>query len=76
MDQSKSWWASKTIWASLVAFGCTLAGLFGVSVTGQEQAGLVEGLAGIGGLVSLVAAIYGRVTAKANIGGGSAKTGG
>ncbi len=68
MKDMKSFLASKTIWGVAIAVAPTVAGLFGMTVTGadaSEVAGHVDGIVtAAGGLL----AVYGRVTATKGIG--------
>lgn len=60
----KDWYKSKTVWASIVAFSATIAGVFGVKIAPEEQATLIEGISGATGAAALVVAIIGRRNAK------------
>ena len=53
MDEAKPWWASKTIWASVVGGGAALATAFGFHVLDdpQTQAELVAGVMAVVGIV-------------------------
>lgn len=67
MLNSKPWYLSKTIWASLVSVALTLAGLMGVPVaaidSGQAADAILQAASAIAGLV----AIFGRLTARERI---------
>lgn len=68
MDDSKPWYQSKTVIASIVAVVAVIAGYFGYDIGGAEQAGLVEAIfAGVGVVASLLAAFF-RITATKQIG--------
>lgn len=66
---SKPWWQSKTIWGGIVTAVAAVLGIWGVAVSPEDQAQLVDTItlvaAGIGGVV----AIIGRLAAKKQIGG-------
>jgi len=68
MEQSKPWYSSRTIWASLVTVAAALAALAGVPLAEDDQAMLTEtilqSIAALGGLAALV----GRLVAKSRIG--------
>lgn len=63
-QKKKPWYKSKTIWGSIVAFGATVAGVFGLEIGADEQKQIVEALAALGGVAGLVLTIVGRVKAK------------
>lgn len=46
MEDTKPWYASKTLWANLIAGGVTVAGVFGIDLglDGETQAQLVAGV--------------------------------
>jgi hypothetical protein len=63
MDTIKPWYTSRTVWASLVTVGTSLAGLLGVSTSGIDGSALtdtllqaVSGVAGIAAIVSRIGA--------------------
>ena len=53
MEEAKPWWASKTIWTSIVGGAATLATVFGVHVLDDPelQAQIVAGALAIAGIV-------------------------
>jgi 2-methylisocitrate lyase-like PEP mutase family enzyme len=67
MEETKSIFASKTVWGGLIVIVAAVAGFFGYTITGDDQAsllGLVDNaLLIFGGLL----AIWGRVTASKRI---------
>jgi hypothetical protein len=63
MDTTKPWYSSKTIWASLIGAIATVLGLFHVEVA-DFVTPVVESIVT---LIMLAIAIYGRVTASAQI---------
>ena len=68
MTDSKPWYLSRTIWASLITIVTAAAGILGVPVAGLDNAALtdtlLQGITAISGLV----AIFGRLAASARIG--------
>lgn len=67
MDLSKSWLASKTVWAGIigaVAWGIQLSGF---QIDPNDQAALVNNILGAVGILSSLIAIYGRVVATKKI---------
>jgi len=60
---TKPWWASKTVWGGLVTLLAVVLGVFGYSITPEDQKQLVEILSQIGASVGAVIAIYGRIVA-------------
>ena len=69
---TKPWYASKTVWGSLIGAASVIAGFFGVHTDPASQAMTVNGVtaaaAGIGGAVSTALTLYGRLTATKPIG--------
>ncbi len=68
MDETKSIFASKTFWGSVIAGLAGLGGIFGVDVTGAEQETLMNGIAGVGVAIGTIVAIIGRMKAGKKIG--------
>lgn len=68
MEDVKSWLASKTIWAALIAGVSALASLFHVDFNMADQAATLDAVWNIIGGVSALAAIWGRITATKAIG--------
>lgn len=68
MENSKPWYLSRTIWASLVAVAAAGGGLFGLPIDGGDTAALTDAALQIVAAVGAVAAIVGRVSAKHRIG--------
>ena len=69
---SKPWYASKTVWGSLIGAASLIGGFFGVHTDPATQALAVNGVtataAGIGGVISTALTLYGRLTATKTIG--------
>ena len=68
MTESKPWYLSRTIWASLVTIVTAAAGIFGVPVTGIDNAALTDTLLQAIAAISGLVAIFGRMSAKERIG--------
>lgn len=68
LTDTKSIWASKTIWGGAIALLAALAGLLGYAITPEQQAELIETgsliVSAIGGLIAL----WGRIAATKRIG--------
>ena len=68
MTQTKPWYLSRTIWASVVTVVAGIGGMFGLPVDRIDDQALVEtllqGITAISGLV----AIFGRLAADRRIG--------
>jgi hypothetical protein len=68
MTESKPWYLSRTIWASLITIVTAAAGIFGVPVTGIDNAALTDTLLQAIAAISGLVAIFGRMGAKEKIG--------
>lgn len=68
MENVKQWWQSKTMWAGIVTLVIGILGSTGLADLEGQQDVIVERImnivTGIGGLIVL----YGRATAKSEIG--------
>ncbi|MCR4269219.1 hypothetical protein [Nitratireductor sp. ZSWI3] len=67
MTESKPWYLSRTIWASMVTIAAAAAGILGYPVDGLDSAAVSEGLLNAVTAVSGLVAIFGRITAKSRI---------
>lgn len=67
MDSTKSWWQSKTVWASVIGLAALVGGAFGLTLTEADQNTATEITVTVVGVVSSVIALYGRVTATKQI---------
>ncbi|MBM3482263.1 MAG: hypothetical protein FJX66_03065 [Alphaproteobacteria bacterium] len=67
MTDIKGFFESKAIWGGLIAFGAGIAALIGYSVSAEDQAQLVELIAGGVGVFGALVAIYGRIKASKKI---------
>lgn len=68
MDQVKSWLASKTVWAGIIAFASSIAGLFNFNFGIEDQTVVLDAVWNIVTAISGVVAVWGRVTATKTIG--------
>lgn len=68
MSQSKPWYFSRTIWASVVMIGATLAGAVGVPVDDAELGTLTDAITQTVAALAGLVAIFGRLSASTRIG--------
>jgi len=68
MTDSKPWYLSRTIWASLITIVTAAAGIMGVPVAGIDNAALADTLLQAVTAISGLVAIFGRLGANARIG--------
>lgn len=68
MTDSKPWYLSRTIWASLITIVTAAAGIVGVPVAGIDNAALTDTLLQAITAISGLVAIFGRLGASARIG--------
>ena len=68
MIDTKPWYLSRTIWASLVAIGLSIAGALGVSVDAIDGAGLPDALLQAATGIAALFALFGRLSASRKIG--------
>lgn len=68
MTDSKPWYLSRTIWASLITIVTAAAGILGVPVAGIDNAALTETLLQAITAISGLVAIFGRLGASSRIG--------
>ncbi|PHP68346.1 hypothetical protein CSC94_06790 [Zhengella mangrovi] len=67
MTDSKPWYLSKTIWASLITIGSAVAGMAGLPVAGLDNSALAETILQATTALSGLAAIVGRLSARSVI---------
>lgn len=67
MEDSKPWYTSRTIWASIVTFAALLGGAFGLPVEDGEQQALVDALLQAAAALGALIAIIGRLAARSRI---------
>lgn len=68
MTDSKPWYLSRTIWASLVTIVMAAAGIVGLPVAGIDNTALTETLLQAITAISGLVAIFGRLSANSRIG--------
>lgn len=68
MTDSKPWYLSRTIWASLITIVTAAAGIVGVPVAGIDNQALTDTLLQAITAVSGLVAIFGRLDARSRIG--------
>lgn len=64
MTESKPWYLSRTVWASIVALALSMAGLLGVDTGTVDPAGLTETLLQAATAIATLIALVGRIAAK------------
>jgi hypothetical protein len=67
LTETKPWYTSKTIIASVLGFAVTALGLFGVTVDPALQGTVLELATQVGALVAFVVAAWGRWVAKTTV---------
>ena len=67
MNDFKPWYASKTIWGSIVALLAAVASAFGVEIDQQMQTTFVETALQLVAVGGSVVAVFGRMTADTMI---------
>ena len=67
MEGVKSILESKTIWGGLVALVAGVVGIWGYSISPEDQTSLVALVTGIPSLVGGAFAIYGRIVASKQV---------
>ena len=68
MTDSKPWYLSRTIWASLITIVTAAAGILGVPVAGIDNSALTDTLLQAITAISGLVAIFGRLGAERRIG--------
>lgn len=68
MTHVKPWYASRTIWASIVAVLASAAGLAGIEVAQGDAAMLTEGIMNLIAAAGAIIAVIGRIAARSRIG--------
>jgi hypothetical protein len=67
MDNSKTWYQSKTVWGALIAIGASLLQMTGKEIAAGDQNALAEAIVSLAGALGGIFAIYGRLSAKTSI---------
>ena len=68
MTDSKPWYLSRTIWASLITIVTAAGGILGVPVAGIDNSALTDTLLQAITAISGLVAIFGRLGANSRIG--------
>ena len=68
MAPVKPWYASRTIWASIVAVLASVAGLVGAEVEPDDAALLTDSIMNVVAAAGAIIAVIGRVVARSRIG--------
>ena len=68
MTETKPWYQSRTIWASLVTVGAALAGVVGLPVDGLDNSTLTDTLLQLVTAIAGLVSIFGRLSARNRIG--------
>ena len=68
IEGTKSIWASKTVWAGLVAVIAGVAGIWGYSISPEDQSSIVEIVLAVAAAVGGAGAIVGRIKASKAVG--------
>jgi hypothetical protein len=63
MVEEKPWYASKTIWGSLISVAAALATTVGIGIDQTTQGEIAEAMVQLVGAAGALFAIYGRLTA-------------
>lgn len=63
MVEEKPWYASKTIWGSLISVAAALAAAVGIGLDQTTQGEIAEAMVQLVGAAGALFAIYGRLTA-------------
>ena len=64
MDQSKPWYLSRTIWASLVSIAASLGAFVGYDIDDATRIGLTDAILQVVAALAGITAIAGRVAAR------------
>lgn len=68
MNETKAWYLSRTVWASLVGILMSLGALLGYGVEQLDGEGLIDGLLQAATAIAGVIALLGRLAATRRIG--------
>ncbi|WP_137132762.1 hypothetical protein [Rhizobium sp. FY34] len=67
MDNSKTWYQSKTVWGALIAISASLLQMSGRDISVSDQNALADAIVSLAGAVGGIFAIYGRLSARTSI---------
>ena len=68
MTETKPWYLSRTIWASLITIVTAAGGIFGIPLAGIDNSALTDTLLQAITAISGLVAIFGRLDAKSRVG--------
>lgn len=67
MDETQKWYQSRSVLTGLVSVVAMVLTFLGIQFGPEDQEALLTGVLGAGGLVSAIASIWFRITAKKKI---------
>ena len=67
MNDFKPWYASRTIWGSIIALLAAVASAFGVEIDQQMQTTFIESALQLVAIGGSILAVFGRMTATTQI---------
>lgn len=67
MNDFKPWYASRTIWGSIIALLAAVASAFGVEIDQQMQTTFIESVLQLVAIGGSMLAVFGRMTATTQI---------
>lgn len=67
MNDSKTWYMSKTVWGGVVAILASCANLLGLEITPEDERGAVDGLTALASAVGGLIAVWGRISARSRL---------
>lgn len=68
MTHVKPWYASRTIWASIVAVLASTAGLAGIEIAQDDVVSLTDDVMNLIAAAGAIVAVIGRIAARSRIG--------
>lgn len=68
MGDTKGLFASKTVWGGIIVVIAAIAGLFGYSITAEDQTAIVGYIESAATIAGGILVIWGRITATKRIG--------
>lgn len=63
-DETKPWYASRTVWGALIAIAASLANAAGIEMTAGDEGELADLLVSAAGVIGGLIAVYGRISAR------------
>jgi hypothetical protein len=67
MNDSKTWYMSKTVWGGVVVILASCANLLGLEIAPEDESGVVDGLTALAAAVGGLIAIWGRISARSRL---------